>query len=135
MMDPSSYLTAAAAYADIFDYPLTVEELGLWCVKKKSRNLRIPPDLVREGRYVYLKGRKNIVSQRRRCLHASKEKWRIAHRVGWWLGFIPTIRLVGVTGGLAMDNVGRQDDIDLCIITQKKTLWIARITMCRAWLL
>lgn len=126
-MDPGSYLTASAAYADIFDYPLTVEELGLWCVKKNNKHLQIPPNLIRQGAYVYLKGRKNIVSQRSKRFSASKEKWRIARRAGWWLRLIPMIRLVGVTGGLAMNNAGAGDDIDLFIITQKNTVWTTRL--------
>ena len=127
MMDPGSYVAATAAYADIFDYPLTIEELGVWCVKKKNRNFRIPLGVVRQGRYVYVKGRRSIVAQRRKRFLASKEKWRIARRVGRWLRLVPTIQLVGVTGGLAMDNVDRKDDIDLFIITKRNRLWTTRL--------
>lgn len=121
------YSLATVAYADVFDYPLTIEEFRLWYVKRRNLPLRLPPGVVRQGAYIYLKGRWSIVSERKKRLLASKEKWRIARRVGRWLRFVPTIQLVGVTGGLAMDNVDYKDDIDLFIITKSNSLWTTRL--------
>lgn len=126
----SVYLPATVAYADIFDYPLTREELRLWCIKKN-----LPPQALairgagieyRDGFY-FLQGRGSIISQRKRRQAASLSKWRIARLVGVWLRLIPTIQLVGVTGGLAMDNVSKEDDIDLFIITSSGALWTSRM--------
>jgi hypothetical protein len=41
--------------------------------------------------------------------------------------FFPTIKLVAVTGSLAMGNAGKQSDIDLLVITQKSFLWTTRL--------
>ena len=123
-------LLATLAYADIFDYPLTREELRLWCIKKNIRD-QVPalPGAGaehRDGLY-FLRARGRIVSQRKKRQAASFAKWRIARWVALWLRLVPTIQLVGVTGGLAMDNVGKEDDIDLFIITKSGTIWISRM--------
>jgi predicted nucleotidyltransferase len=43
------------------------------------------------------------------------------------LSFFPQIKLVGLSGSLAMMNAGKNDDIDLFIITAKKRLFTGRI--------
>ena len=43
------------------------------------------------------------------------------------LKLIPWVKLVGVSGGLAMENASKRDDIDLFIVTSKNRLWISRL--------
>jgi hypothetical protein len=74
-----------------------------------------------------LPDRKNIVDTRRFRGRESRNKWMVVSRIARWLAYIPSIQLVGVTGALAMGNAGRTDDIDLFIVTHRKTLWITRI--------
>lgn len=122
IFDQSVYRMATVAYADIFDYPLTAQELRLWGIKK-----RIPSSHQLTDRYFFLKGHSGLVKLRKKRYEASVPKWKIARAVGWWLRLVPTIQLVGVTGGLAMDNANPPDDIDLFIITKKNTLFITRL--------
>ncbi len=42
------------------------------------------------------------------------------------LSFFPQIKLIGLSGTMAMDNAEKDDDIDLFIIAAKKRLWTAR---------
>jgi D-beta-D-heptose 7-phosphate kinase/D-beta-D-heptose 1-phosphate adenosyltransferase len=121
--------TVAVAYADIFDYPLTWSEIQTW--QTSSRGVDVVA-LVRarvleaRGEYFFLKGRASLVLKRQERQRASLEKWRIVESVARWLRCIPTLQLVGVTGGLAMDNASEEDDIDLFIVTSHKTLWVSR---------
>ncbi|MFQ6002788.1 MAG: hypothetical protein ACE5KJ_03495 [Candidatus Zixiibacteriota bacterium] len=57
----------------------------------------------------------------------SQKKMEIARRVANWLRFIPTIKMVAVTGALAMNNSQKEDDIDLLIVTTKNRLWLTRL--------
>lgn len=57
----------------------------------------------------------------------SKKKWEKARRGAWLFGRIPTVSLVGVTGGLAVSNTDKKDDIDYYIGVVPGTLWISRL--------
>ena len=113
---------SAAAYADIFEYPLTEEELRTWLPfvnNFKRPLLTVYPELV-EGQGEALKTRVKRAAW-------SKEKWERAKRVVAFLRFIPTLQFVGVTGGLAMNNAKKEDDIDLFFIASRGTVWITRL--------
>ena len=121
---------ASICYADIFDYPLTSLECRNFLSLKPaeftslhsvlwSKKLRIKP--------IIISGREAIVSTRLRREIYAKEKWRKAIIVSKALSHIPTVVLVGVTGGLAMENAKIDDDIDLYCVTDNGTLWITRL--------
>jgi hypothetical protein len=133
-------ILSTLAYADIFDYPLRENEIWRFLIS----NFQFPtPYLIRgnfqkkllalsarvskkEGFY-FLKGREKIVAIRKKRERWSKEKLKIAHRVAKWLRLIPTIKMVGVTGALAMNNSDKSDDIDLLIVTRGNRLWLTRL--------
>jgi len=125
----SDYLFATVAYADIFDYPLTADDLYFWCIKKTPRkNFRAGgiPGVVNHNYMLTLRGRQNITETYDRRRELSKEKREIARRAGKWLRLIPSLTLVGITGSAAVNNATAGDDIDLFFITARKTLWITR---------
>lgn len=113
-------ITATIAYADIFDYPLTPQEVRLWSIGKTT--VALP-----NKRYMTLRGRNRLIVLRAQREKWAKKKWRRAMWVASYFRWIPSLLLVGVTGGLAMNNVKRDDDIDLFIITSRGTLWTSRL--------
>lgn len=127
------------AYADVFDYPLTLPEIHRWLISSETSLLIgtkantsevaewIPRTVKTHRGYYFLKGRPHLVKLRQARSRFSQEKLQLAHRVGEWLKSIPTIKLVAVTGALAMRNSDPNDDIDLMIVTSPNTLWLTRI--------
>lgn len=114
-------------YADIFDYPLTVEEIFKYAVEPlKDADPTSLSELRGAGGYYCLPGREEIVGLRRRREEWSRPKSRKAQRIASLLKFIPWIKLIGVTGALAMGNSDEEDDIDLMIITSSGRLWLTR---------
>lgn len=121
-------------YADLFDYPLTEEEIWKRIIKikniiknlsrVKSRNLKI---IKYKNGFYYLRGREEIVALRQKREKWSEEKLKIAKKIAAFLQFIPTIKLIGITGALAIDNVKEDDDIDLFIVTSQGLLWTTRL--------
>lgn len=114
-------------YHDIFDYPLNSVELFKWKVGKKvvefSQNrVRVETKLG----YFFQKGRNNLVPKRLMREKVSKDKFEKARRVGDILTLLPSVKMVAVTGALAMNNSSKESDIDLMIIAEKGTLWVTR---------
>lgn len=127
-------LLATLAYADVFSFPLTAKEVEYWLIGGSQIRLKdLEETLLMVSRsqpgvqYYFLPGRRNIAGLRRERQFLSQTKWKIASSVGKWLKLIPTIKLVGVTGGVAMNNARRDDDVDLFFITAGDTLWVSRL--------
>lgn len=124
-------------YADVFDYPLTADELYRFLIADRPLNrttfnkavTQISPDLGQintNNGYYFLRGREKIVALRKKRERWSQEKLRIAQRVAGWLHLIPWIKMAAVTGALAMKNSDREDDIDLLIVSARNRLWSTR---------
>ncbi len=116
---------ATILYADVFDYPLTEEESSYWLVFH-STGSRLK-EVRRKNGFMALSGREKLVAKRQERSRLAQEKWAIAAAAGSILRFIPTIQLVGVTGGLAMENAKEEDDIDFFFIVSAGCLWISRL--------
>lgn len=125
-ISPQDAILATVAYADVFDYPLRRDELTHWMLLNFQKAWKIKEIEMKDG-YWYLKGRANIIKLRRQREAWQAEKWGIAQRAAGYLSWIPTLHLVGVTGGLAINNARQDDDIDLLIICARGTLWISRL--------
>jgi hypothetical protein len=121
------------AYADVFNYPLTLKELHRFLIGKKTdsqglkKTLKTLKKISSRGDYFFLKNKEKNVYLRRKRKKWSQGKWLLARKVASWLRLIPWIKMVTVTGNLAMDNAEQDDDVDLLIITAKKRLWLTRL--------
>lgn len=122
-------------YADLFDFALNESELKDRLVLRNADTESIRQAVqALEGRflsvsdgYVTWRDREELVPLRRRRAVASKELWKTAHRYASWLSRIPFVRMVAVSGSLAVENAGDESDIDLFCITETERLWLARL--------
>lgn len=110
-------------YADIFNYPLTLREIHKWLIGKKVELRQIK---MGQRQYYCLPGREKIIKIRKQRTKQSKIYFKKAKIISWIFKIIPWIKLVGISGGLAMENASKKDDIDLFVITAKNRLWITR---------
>jgi hypothetical protein len=121
-------------YADVFDYPLTRREIfkRLIYPGKSVKQKQIDCCLKRiniirniDG-YFYLAGRKDIINIRLERQYEAGKKIIIAKKIAKLLKRLPFIKLIGISGGLAVENTDAKDDIDIIIITETDTVWIVR---------
>jgi hypothetical protein len=128
-------IVRTVAYADVFDYPMTVDEVHRYLIGMPASRgtLRsalaymrsMPHALARSGRYLTLAGRESTIETRRGRAAISAQYWKRAVGYGRVIGRLPFVRMVAVTGALAMDNVA-DADIDYLIVTEPGRLWLCR---------
>lgn len=124
------------SYVDIFDYPLTLAEVHRYLigvpapistVQKILANGRlVPHHLSREQEFFTLPGREEVVRIRQQRAAAANELWPAALHYGHLIGSLPFVKMVAVTGSLAVDNPYGNVDIDYLIVTQNDRLWLCR---------
>ena len=127
-------IVQTVAYADVFDYPLTADEIhryligvsaGRGTVRSLLQGANAPGELSRSGRYFTLTGREAAVETRRARTTRAADFWRRGVHYGRRMSNLPFVRMVAVTGGLAMDNM-TDGDIDYLIVTEPGRLWLCR---------
>ncbi|MBI3070029.1 MAG: hypothetical protein HYY87_01855 [Candidatus Levybacteria bacterium] len=122
------------AYSDVFAYPLTKKELWHFLLDKKTSRKEFEKALKtvslviteKDGFYCFL-GREDIIAKRKQREKVSYEKIKIAKRTLPFFSWIPTVRLIGISGALAMNNADKNDDIDLFVVVRKNSLWTTRL--------
>ena len=124
-------------YADIFDYPLKAWEIHKWLISAKKcelpaveiglRKLIRRGVVIEKGGYYALSGRVRIFKKREERITPSQKFLHEAKIICSLFRVIPWIKLVGISGNLAMENASEEDDIDLFVITEKNRLWISRL--------
>lgn len=123
-----------AAYADVFDYPLTVGEIHAYLIERRASLAEVKTSLdglasrrlVRSGEYYTLPGREQLVPLRRERGGVAVRLWPKALRYGRAIAGLPYVRMVALTGALAVDNVASGADLDYLVVTAPGRLWLCR---------
>lgn len=120
------------SYSDIFDYPLTGDQLfqnlGILVKRKEfiSALKTIPYMIINNTIYYHLPKRKQLIEKR-----LQKEKWSLkkikkATTIATVLSYIPSIRFIGISGSLALKNAEKNADTDMFFICAPYATWITR---------
>jgi len=125
-------------YADLFDFPMTMTEIHHFLIHDEPVSLEevrqtlvesawLQPILSIIHEYVVYDGRTELVQVRQAREYASEQLWPLAIRYGAWLARLPFVRMVALTGALAMHNAAdHEDDLDYILVTAPKRVWLAR---------
>lgn len=105
-------------YARFFSYDLTDSELHFWLVSDQEYPLKAIRRFSHQSA--------EATPSRKKSRQISQKKILIAKKVARFLAHIPSIRLIAITGSLAMENAKPNHDIDLMIVTSPHTLWLTR---------
>lgn len=122
-------------YSDIFDYPLSKEEIWKFLISKnkedkqsflKYLSLKNNSFDYKSNLY-FIKGRIEIIKKRQEKEKYSLEKIKFAKKIIQKISLIPTVYFIGISGALAMKNSDKDDDIDLFVITARNSVWTTRL--------
>jgi len=123
------------AYSAVFRFPLLKNEIykywvGSGPVGSKQINLELEKltkqgKISKTGNYYFLKNYLQVDRKTRNKIALRKNK--IASQKIKTISFLPTIKMIAITGSLAAQNSKESDDIDLLIITKCGYVWLTRL--------
>ncbi|MBD3311141.1 MAG: hypothetical protein GF349_01425 [Candidatus Magasanikbacteria bacterium] len=128
------------AYFNIFNLPLTKEELYRWLFFYKHNFKTDYIDFLEfldeytedaswqtKGGYYFLPGCEKDIAKRETGIRLIEKKMKIARRAVRKLRYIPFVKAVFVCNTVAALSASEDSDIDVFIITKKNRLYLARI--------
>jgi len=120
------------AYSDIFDYPLRLNELYRYLpirvgINQVQQALSLLNEHVGlEDDFYFLAGREEIIEIRKQREAHSQKLMKRALQYGYILGSLPFIRMVALTGSLAVMNSAGDSDFDYMLVAAPQRVWTAR---------
>lgn len=124
------------AYADVFQSPLTEGEIQRYLIGVRATGSDVhqalsgSPALRRVllhlDHYYLLAGRQSNLPLRQERAAVSARLWPAAIRYGRWIGNLPGVRMVAVTGSLAVNSADSGSDLDYLVVTRPGRLWLVR---------
>ena len=123
------------AFFDIFDFPLTAEEVQeyLYNYKKPVHIKEIKGTLEQMERierihdFYVLKGRGKLVDVRKARKFIAEKFWGRVRQYGQYIVRVPFVEMTAICNNLAYDNPTELSDIDLFIVIKEGRMWIARL--------
>ena len=136
-MDLKESILKTIAYFDIFDFPLTAEEIKEYLFRydkplhikevKGTLALMCEEGTIEELKeHFILKGRGQILETRKARKFIAEKFWNRTKLYGQYMRAVPFVRMIAVCNNLAYDNPNQDSDIDLFIAIEKDRLWLAR---------
>ncbi|MBI3153419.1 MAG: hypothetical protein HYZ21_14905 [Chloroflexi bacterium] len=119
------------AYSDIFDHPLTVDELHRFLTVSAAKDevyacVENMDGVLSNREYYFLSDRTDIVEVRNQRVENSRRAFNRALFYGRILGSLPFVRMVALTGSLAMLNLSKNRDMDYMLVAKPGRVWTAR---------
>jgi len=129
-------ILATVTYRDLFNYPVSLQEIHRYLHRYPCREEQVRAALdgtaladdflSHDGCYFSLKHRESLFALRKERMVHAERLWPRARVLARRLASLPFVRMVAVTGSLAVDNPGEGADIDIMLVTERGRLWSAR---------
>jgi len=119
-------------YSDIFKHPLRLDELHRYLPlladeQEMAHALQsLNGHVEKKDGFYFLAGHEEIVGIRKGREARSRKTLPTALKYGRILGALPFVRMVALTGSLAVLNLSKNSDFDYMLVTAKGRVWTAR---------
>ncbi|MFH1749597.1 MAG: hypothetical protein ABH837_01740 [bacterium] len=127
-------------FFDIFDRPLTFEELHLYLYKAKAseeilqkelRELISKGKVGKLGDWYFLPGRLKFLQEYPARLQLTKKLINKVQKKLWYLKNVPFIKMIAIVNSVAFSTVQKDSDIDIFVITSKNRIYTVRFFLIR----
>jgi predicted nucleotidyltransferase len=130
-------ILSTLGYFDIFNYPLTREEIYLFhpdntataIIDQAIAHLLAEQLIFEFNKYYALQNDFSMVEKRCRGNFLAIDQMRTARKVAALLSKFPFVKAIAVSGSLSKNVATENSDIDFFIVTAANRLWIARTLM------
>ncbi len=132
------------AFFDIFEFPLTAEEIMEYLYNYKKpvhikeikgtleKMATLKPEQSKESiekihDYYVMKGRGKLVDLRKGRKFIAEKFWGRVRQYGQYMVKVPFVEMIGVCNNLAYNNPTELSDIDLFIVIREGRMWFTRL--------
>ncbi len=131
-----SAILSTLLYFDIFDYPLSKEQLYLYLMRVKPERKEFEAALaalLAQGKvgchagWHFLSGRDQLVLLRQEGERHARRLWSMAYAAAGRMRHLPFVRGIYLSGDLSKGVAGPDSDIDFFIITARHRVWICKV--------
>lgn len=126
----------ALLYFDLFQYPLTESEIGIFSTVPLSTDwtaalMRLCDRgwIAKQGDYYSLKENSFRIARRIAGNERARQSMMTAKRMSRWVYRIPFVRAVMLSGSISKGYMDTDSDIDYFIITAPNRLWLVRAAL------
>jgi len=135
----SNAILRTLLYFDIFQCPLTIEEVSTYCscsasIEEILRQLEtlMKHNYVKQSGVYYVIDEKDALIRIKKKTEGNKKAeklLKIANRFSRFISFFPFVRGICLSGSLSKGYADGKSDIDYFIITKPGRLWLCRILL------
>src|SRR5688572_11989008 len=138
MDDVEAAILRTLLYADVFRFALSFDELHNFLIHDRhvspeqiraslDNSTRLKSLLCISDGYITLLENGHYITSRIQREAMTQRLIPLAEYYGRWLARIPFVRMVALTGALAVRNPAHEnDDFDYMLVTQPGRVWLAR---------
>ncbi len=126
----------ALAYFDVFDFPLSKEDLFRYTFLDQQDTLdKVLDDLISKGivhqlgHTFSIRNDQNLQVKREKDIQRASDYYAIALKKSRLISKFPFVRGVFISGSLSKGVMDEKGDIDYFVVTKKNRLWISRTTL------
>lgn len=128
----------ALAYYDIFNYPLTIDEIFVNLetnhvttadIKTELKNLCDTGIVFSKQNYFLLKDNEEYIHKRLAGNKLAQKKLILAYKMSRFISHFPYVRAIMLSGSISKGYMENDSDVDYFIVTHPNRLWLTRLLL------